>query len=82
MIDNHGKRVTSDTYCGSLSYAAPEILRGIPYHPKIADIWSLGIILYIMLNKAMPFDDTNIKRLYEQQMSKRWRFRAKVSHKK
>lgn len=78
MVDNHGKKVTSDTYCGSLSYAAPEILRGLPYYPKIADIWSLGIILYIMLNKAMPFDDTNIKRLYEQQTSRRWRFRAKV----
>lgn len=78
VIDGHGKKVTSDTYCGSLSYAAPEILRGLPYYPKIADVWSLGIILYIMLNKAMPFDDANIKRLYEQQISKRWRFRAKV----
>lgn len=77
-VDSHGKKQTSETYCGSLSYAAPEILRGLPYHPKIADIWSLGVILYIMLNKAMPFDDTNIKRLYEQQTNKRWRFRAKV----
>ncbi|KAI4462600.1 serine/threonine kinase [Holotrichia oblita] len=78
VVDSHGKKVTSDTYCGSLSYAAPEILRGIPYHPKIADMWSVGVILYIMLNKAMPFDDGNIKRLYEQQTNKRWRFRAKV----
>ncbi|KAF2887670.1 hypothetical protein ILUMI_18502 [Ignelater luminosus] len=77
-IDSHGKRITSETYCGSLSYAAPEILRGMPYHPKIADLWSVGVIIYIMLNKAMPFDDTNIKRLYEQQSNKRWRFRAKV----
>ncbi|XP_018332598.1 testis-specific serine/threonine-protein kinase 1 [Agrilus planipennis] len=79
VIDNHGKKITSDTYCGSLSYAAPEVLRGMPYHPKIADLWSVGVILYIMLNKAMPFDDNNIKRLYEQQISRRWRFRAKVA---
>lgn len=77
-IDNQGKKISSETYCGSLSYAAPEILRGMPYHPKIADLWSLGVIVYIMLNKAMPFDDANIKRLYEQQSNKRWRFRAKV----
>ncbi|XP_012144742.1 testis-specific serine/threonine-protein kinase 6 isoform X3 [Megachile rotundata] len=78
VIDNRGKRVLSDTYCGSLSYAAPEILRASPYNPKIADIWSLGVILYILLNKAMPFDDTDIKSLYEQQTNRKWKFRSKV----
>ncbi|XP_046826222.1 testis-specific serine/threonine-protein kinase 1-like [Vespa crabro] len=78
MIDNRGKRVLSDTYCGSLSYAAPEVLRGTPYNPKFSDIWSLGVILYIILNKAMPFDETNIKILYEQQISRKWKFRRKI----
>lgn len=77
-VDSQGNRITSDTYCGSVSYAAPEILRGLPYYPKVSDMWSVGVILYVMLNKSMPFDDQNVRRLYEQQMSKKWRFRPKV----
>ncbi|XP_031830312.1 testis-specific serine/threonine-protein kinase 3 isoform X2 [Nomia melanderi] len=79
VIDDQGKQVLSDTYCGSLSYIAPEILRGSPYSPKMSDIWSLGVILYILLNKAMPFDDTDIKRLYIQQRNRKWKFRSKVA---
>ncbi|CAG9830547.1 unnamed protein product [Diabrotica balteata] len=78
VTDAHGRRLTSTTYCGSLSYAAPEVLRGMPYYPKNADVWSMGIILYIMINKAMPFDDANVKRLNEQQLNRRWKFRQKV----
>ncbi|XP_076653305.1 testis-specific serine/threonine-protein kinase 3 [Halictus rubicundus] len=78
VIDDRGKQVLSDTYCGSLSYIAPEILRGSPYSPKMSDVWSLGVILYILLNKAMPFDDTDIKRLYVQQRNRKWKFRSKV----
>lgn len=46
----------SRTFCGSKSYAAPEILLGEPYDTFKADIWAIGTILYIMSTGKMPFD--------------------------
>ena len=48
----------SATYCGSKSYAAPEILQGRPYDPRKADVWAIGVIAYILLTGRMPFDET------------------------
>lgn len=53
--------VLSKTFCGSLHYASPEIIKGIPYNPKLSDVWAFGVILYTILNKSLPFDDNNAK---------------------
>ncbi|XP_045459688.1 testis-specific serine/threonine-protein kinase 1-like [Melitaea cinxia] len=76
-VDKRLKSIHSDTFCGSLSYTAPEILQGSPYYPKPTDIWSLGIVMYVMLNRAMPFEDKHIKQLYQAQINKNWRFRSR-----
>jgi serine kinase len=47
----------SETYCGSKAYASPEILLGQPYDPRKADIWAIGVILYIFLTGNMPFKE-------------------------
>lgn len=78
-VDDDDQPILSETYCGSMSYAAPEILRGKPYSPKPTDLWSLGVVLFVMLNKSMPFDDTRLRKLYEQQMSKKYRFRFELT---
>ena len=49
MKPKAGKYSLSETYCGSYAYAPPEILTGTPYPPQMADIWSSGVILYVMV---------------------------------
>lgn len=41
---------------GTIGYAAPEVLYRNPYN-KSADIWSLGVLLYILLTGYGPFED-------------------------
>jgi len=47
------------TSCGSLAYSAPEILLGDSYEPPAVDVWSLGVILYMMVCGEGPFNHTN-----------------------
>lgn len=46
---------------GTLSYVAPEVLQEKPYD-KSVDLWSLGIITYLILCGFLPFDDDNSER--------------------
>jgi len=43
------------------SYVAPEVLLEKPYD-KCVDIWSIGIIMYLLLCGCLPFDDENSER--------------------
>ena len=46
-----------DQPCGTVVYAAPEVLEGKDYHGMLADVWSSGIVLYGMLAGFLPFND-------------------------
>lgn len=46
---------------GTLSYVAPEVLLEKPYD-KSVDLWSIGIMAYLLLCGCLPFDDENSER--------------------
>ena len=44
---------------GSLCYACPEIIEEESYDPELSDVWSLGVILYVMVCGYLPFSEEN-----------------------
>lgn len=54
------------TRCGTPAYVAPEILRKKGYDGAKADLWSCGVILYVLLAGFLPFQDENLMKMYSK----------------
>ena len=51
------------TWCGSPPYAAPELLLAQEYDGRQSDVWSLGVILYILVTAGFPFPGDSVEKL-------------------
>ncbi|KAG2686164.1 hypothetical protein I3843_10G156400 [Carya illinoinensis] len=54
------------TLCGTPAYVAPEILSKKGYDGKKADVWSCGVILYVLNAGYLPFSDPNLMVMYRK----------------
>ncbi|XP_066886125.1 serine/threonine-protein kinase MARK2-like [Kogia breviceps] len=76
MCDARGKL---DTVCGTVPYAAPEVLLGQRYSGPAVDVWSLGVVLYVMVTGFRPFVGKDLRELREQIVTEHYRIPTYLS---
>ncbi|XP_010265621.1 PREDICTED: CBL-interacting serine/threonine-protein kinase 25-like [Nelumbo nucifera] len=68
------------TQCGTPAYVAPEVLRKKGYDGSKADLWSCGVILYVLLAGFLPFQDESIMKMYRKVFRAEYEFPPWFSH--
>lgn len=76
LLPNVQPNVANLPISGTPTYVAPEILKNIPYDQS-ADMWSVGVILYVLLSGYPPFADDNQNLLFEKIRIGEFEFAAK-----
>ncbi|XP_044503721.1 CBL-interacting protein kinase 2-like [Mangifera indica] len=68
------------TTCGTPAYVAPEVINRKGYDGSKADVWSCGVVLYVLLAGYLPFHDSNLMELYRKIGKAEFKFPTWFSH--
>ena len=69
----------SKTSCGSFYYASPEIIKGLNYDGMKSDIWSLGILLFVLSTNKIPWTAKNEIQLKNQIIESKYKLPESLS---
>ena len=74
LLESKKKDGLLHTTCGTPAYVAPEVIKKKGYDGAKADIWSCGVILYVLLAGFLPFNAKNLMEIYKKIIKADFRF--------
>lgn len=67
------------TFCGSPTYASPELILRKEYFGPAVDVWSMGVVLYVLVCGYLPFDGHNFAELFNKILQAQYTIPSHVS---